>query len=505
MISSLKSSSSKIKNSVASSAKSKIINVELLYKNKKIEKDFENIQGSTWKDLIASVSPYLTTDIISDSVKERKKLNIDNDAYLNYELSYKGKYINLDSEVKSKSMLVYDSYLSYESFLDRVNPSKDKSSELEKLLFNKNENFFDYFKEKQENVSSQRLNMAITNKSYDADVISKRLNKFSSFQSNSGLSGLSTILSFLISNGFKIKYGNSYESKNSDKIMPHIEWTQDFSNYNRRYIFGHVEEFNIDTNQESKEKIYSQIEKIVLKKILNTDDLRYINIDNNKKITDISITNSFLLEMIKEISNENGKINDKKGFANEMVTIKKDILDIQDEIYSSFIISNKYLQIRADQFEDKVIKSIISSKLYLLEVEYSFRLIKNIIENNNTSKFHIYYKPIVQKKVFDLFHILRKFSQRKEERSKRHQFGIYYINGFASICIWSRPFDLEVETSFSHAVTSKIFNLNCDLNGNFENEKDLSEFVKLINLYSYSYSEEVEALKDIWDRRSLGI
>ena len=486
---------------------SKYFNLTFIYKNKKIEKKFENIKGSTYKDAITSISPYLTSDEISNDINQRKKLELDNDAYLDFEISSIGKYMSFNSKINQLDEIkVYDTYLTQDSFLDRVNPDKTLANDLQNHLFSSKNNFFDFFIEKQSKVSLTRE----PNKP-SIDSILERINKYG-FESNKiGMSTLVSTMNFLTNYKYNTNFNYKIQVKDKDVVEPRITWFQNISLQEKRYILGNLEEYDC-----SHETTTDFSEYQVVKELLNNDDIRFTKINNNSQVSNLESDYNKIINEFYSYSNTSntqyGNIVIKSGinnnkliidsFSKNVEKIKKDIIEQQDVLYHSFINSKKAKIIQDDDKEDKIIKNIKLSKLFRLETEYANKITSLLLQNDSKSRFLLKYQHSIRSDIFKLFHLLRRSSQSKELILNRHQLGLFYSNGFAIVCLYSRPFYGEVESSFNHLVASKVYNLNSSKNGTWEVKEDIEEFVTLLHTYVFSYSEEIETIKDIYDMKN---
>lgn len=478
----------------------KNVNLSLIYKDKKIDKTFKNIPGSTLKDFIVSISPYLNSEQNSEA---EINLSLDNDAYLSYEIASEGKYLLMDQCVRPYNDLkVYDGVLTEESFLDRINPDKSLRETLHNhLFFNKN-NFFDFFTSRQQKIIKERNANPIS-----FDQIQESVSKYSSFETSPSISTFSSIMSFLIDFKYSSKYDHVIEAKNTEQNFPSICWTQNLSMHQQRHILGHVDTVNsFDIEEFTKSDLYEKFgEVFTLSSILNSDDKRYVKLDNSKTYDNLQLNQSVFISDVTEYINSNRKGNIQVKGVDYKNSIKqkvdkhiKEILADQDKIYNEFFEKEEAKRLMNDETEDKLIKKIKFSKLFRLETELANRLFKELLSFSHL-KFNLHFEKTFKKETFQLFHLLRRFSQTRENLSNRHQFGFFFSNGFATVNMFSRPFYGEVESSINHLASSRIFNLSINETGEFIFKEEIQEFIKLIEAYIFSYTDEVEALKDIYD------
>lgn len=470
--------------------------VQLIYKNRMFSKKVKEGESIALNSIINSIKSHITGE--DTSIKpygSDKKQKIDNAFHRNYEIEYKGKYVKataLNTDFDQKfPFRVFDSKLNRVSFLDRVDPQRQKANELsDHLLNNKSKNsFFDFFLQKQGKISLQR------GESFpNASEIAKKIQEFSNFEENQGMSAFTTLMMFLADYKYRAILDQKFEIKRDETIYPSISWSQNLSHTEKRFIFG--KHLTIPLEGAS----FALASILVLKAILNKDDLRYVGIDNAKKVqslnSNLENTLAELNHHLQETDNLKIKVNcSKSQFGPEVIeqlkTIRANILENQDQLHKDWL---KKLEINSN--EDPVVANIKKSKLYCLEVNLTQKVLTLLIRYDSQTKFRLSFSSKLEKAVFDFFNEIRQISKINKMSLNKHQIGIIYFSGYAIILYYERPAHNYLESSFHHLECSKVFNLNVK-DSKFEIPEDAADFLKTVHTYAFSLNREIETIKNI--------
>lgn len=425
--------------------------------------------------------------------------------------------------------------------------SKDKEKEsdetylsicdkLEKHLFNPEVNFFDYFLEKQSKIAMNR-----SDKVSSHQKLLERMLNFTNIEGyTSQDSKFVANFSFLDQYNYKLHreytiYPLERNPSNTDYILEKEYNFADTVLPNLQKQFLNDASANLSSLNTLKANFYTQTkrvciiptkmeypyypiksnfhESILLKKILDNDDKRYVNPKNTINITKLDLPKEYISNAFSEYVNEIKKNRNSKYSINisdlsvgnkkntntnsdfdSLETIISEVLKNQDTVFKEFT-EKRVPQIKE---RDGVVYNIRTCKLFALESEVIKRLFSELVEKDPITKFRVNLEQNLYEDLFINYDLLRKLSKTRENLENRHQLGIFYFNGFAVVSMYSRPTFGKVENTVKHLDCSKAYNLNIDyVNRKFANEQDVKDFIDLVHIYTLSDSREIEAIKDL--------
>lgn len=562
-----------IKNSIKSNLwlKNKF-NIDIIYKKQVFKKnlDFKKSSNMLLHSLINDINYYIYNKKFPNYTS-RQKSEVNDLAYLEFDVAKDNKYITLDNidyetqkdpkfkKIKNNSknnkfnvtnfnnstIKLYDRYLTIDSYLDRINSyksekivkfnSNDKNLnkdvidnigplKIEKnvldYLFKNTHNFFDFFLNKQKNMSNIRSVGYLS-----SNTLLKQIKETAEHYGGSkSIEYWTTFFSFMNEFKYKISFDYTFKNNLDIDITPDLCLYQNISEFQKRLILGRFFEHNDNIN-------FAELaNELLFMSILNNDDTRFINIDNNLKINDLStninlvsslLRNQNLNEVLSNFNNEISIENTNESTFSDLINIsqtsfildknseliinnhKQEILKNQNSIYSRYLQSEPFLHLINNNNTDNTSKNIRSSKLFALELELAKKIIDYLIQNDSYTSFRLIYEKLIKNDIFNLYSDLRQLAMNNSMMQVRHQLGFYLFNGFIILCMWTRPTYSMVEYSiYRHVECSRIYNININKNGLFECEKDVEEFLDIINCYVYSMDREVETIKDIYDNKN---
>jgi hypothetical protein len=479
------------------------------------------------KNPIAKIEP--NPDIMFQKKKEEISVSDDKDDFSSklFEMSYASKYLNLSrvilTDFKPKcSFHIHDKELTLKSLLIRVNCMRKKEKYFEKdiikHLINNENNFFEIIKNAQIDVSNER-----TKFDFNINEYLDKIKKFSSIEEKIPDQAQLDIdmlifedMKFDSQTDVKIEpsemlsvvadriYSKSIIVNNYiiNKMYPFLK-NQDYFINRKKAFYTTLQSFDPKININMKE-----LKKNLLKRIIDKDDLRYSKtnpINETILIKDFKNFDFYYEMAIETIENNNKTTNvitninkeylNKDALKSSFEEIKQEVNKNQEEIHIIHLENYKNID---NSKKDPVVYHVVTTRLFSLEKEITVRLIKKLFEMDVAVRFNLGYNTSLIDKLFINFDLLRRASRLPENVHDRCHFGIVYINGYAILTNYTRPYYGLVEHNPLCVNASRVYNLNLNSEGSsFYNKEDVIEFVRILHILNYSEPREIEELKHI--------